>query len=201
MKSLELITPEHAQHKQVVSFVNSVYERTLHVSARNPPETLLAAIEGENVFGCIGFNHSVQWHFFKDDPRYQRAVSMFPSDTRIGEQSMLAISGFPAGVPLLFSALAAYAEHVGIQKIVFAGIGVSCRTVEQLGFSVDVLGPTAEAVTSPQDRAHYAYWLEQFQPQTCILDTTRAQDVYHNVAGRFTRKAHLAPSLQAQLAA
>ena len=114
---------------------------------------------------------------------------------------MFATKNFPAGILLLISSLAAYTRQIGIEKIVFAGIGVSYKTITQLGYDVEILGPTEAAITREADRKRYGYWLQQFNPQTCIIDTTGASEIHHGVCQRFLRKAIPQGDLRASLTA
>lgn len=195
MKHIQITTPDSALYTDACQFADRVYKDTIHAGIRNPPNTLIVATEHNTIFGCIGINPTVTTSLFVNDRHYQDFVDTLPRDTRIGEQNIFAIDRFPAGIQVLLTAAISYARSIHLDKIAFAGIAVSCRTIEQLGYTVTVLGNTSPDVFSETERHKYAYWLTMHQPLSCIIDTEKTEDICHAVATRFAHKAHFAPEL------
>jgi len=192
MKTIDIITPEHVSYQPVCEFANTVYQDTLRATTRTPPEILFAALENNNVFGCVGLSASVSSSMFLNDERYKKALQGYPSDIHIGEQNILAVRQFPAGIPLLIASGSAYAHQLGIQKIAFAGIEVSCKAIKRLGFDLTVVGEVLPSTFSVEERIKYALWLERHRPISCILDTTKAPIICKKIMERFSKKARLA---------
>jgi hypothetical protein len=199
MKKIAVVDSHHPHYTLVCDFANQVYEDTLGAGTRQPPHTFIVAIEGSTVYGCIGINTQVTSNLFLNDPRFQRAIQAYPEGTTVGEQNILAVKGFTKGIPILINAAAEYARRQHIQKIAFAGIRMSCRLVTQLGFEVTVLGPTEASVFSAVERTKYAYWLQHYQPLSCILATNRTAEQHQSGNQRFAHRAHFDPQLQSIL--
>lgn len=201
MKKIEIYLPTHPQYQQVYDFANAVYKQTIFAEARTPPDVFITVVDNDNIYGCIGLNTDVTSSLFQNDTRFEKAVRKYAPSIHIGEQNIFAVQHFPAGIPLLFAAVGAYAHYINIQKIAFAGIPMSCKAVSQLGFNVQTIGETPLSVFTDEEQKKYRYWLEHFRPLSCILDTRNAPYICQKVMQRFSRKAELSSALQSCIAA
>ena len=197
MKVIEIVTAEHPRYREVCQFANDVYRETIGAQIRTTlPDTLIAATEGQQICGCIGFNHQVSTSLFLNDERYQEAIRYFPPGTKIAEHNTLAVRHFPAGISLLIAAFIAYARSLCIHKVAFAGIDASYKSVVRLGIDVQVLGPTRLECFPKEEQEMYRHWHTLYKPTSCILDTAGVETAYAQTVNRFARKAYVKPSLQ-----
>lgn len=199
MKTIELVTTGDSHYDATCRFANDVYKGTIGASTRPPPDTFIVALDGDVVHGCIGLSSKVTSSTFLNDERYQKLRKTIPPHVQIGEQNILAVSKFCTGLPVLIAAESAYAQSIGISKIAFTGIAVSCKAVVQMGFDVTVLGETPISVFSDEEKLKYSCWLEENHPLSCVLDTGNASDICKNVLHRFSRKVRLSYELESCL--
>lgn len=198
MKTLGMYTRGHKDFPRVCAFARDVYRERLTLPVSHFPEILFAIHEGDRFVGCIGLNTSVRFSLFKNDPRVLRLMSGHTET--YAEQSLLALQNCSIGLPALITVAAAYAESVGIERIVCAAVGVSRKTIRDLGLELMEYGPIYLDTLPPHERAHYATWHALHNPIGCTVSTARAIEIYHGVMERFSRKLMVDPELEEMLA-
>jgi len=201
MKTIELVTPTDSHYGRVRDFAQVLYDDTIRVHIHTPPEMFFAVFEGEKVYGCVGLRTEVLSEFFLNDRRYLDALAGYSPGVWVGEQSVFAVKDFPPGLFLLFAAGTAYAYHKGIKKIAFAGIDITLKVLQNLGYEITSLGETDPSTLSAAGLRVYKYWLDHCRPVSCILDTAKAPVILKNALQRFSRKATLGRTLEPCLAA
>lgn len=196
MKHIHLATPGSALYNEACIFANSLYQEKLRTTTNTPSKIMLVATEKRNIVGCIGLNPSVTSDLFLTDLRYQRFVRQLPRNTIIGEQNIFAVRDYPAGVPLLIAGIAAYGKVIGVQHIAYAGVNVSCKTVDKLGFTVQTLGNTLHPHCAAAQKEKYQCWLHDFQPVSCVLSTCNTADIFAQAIARYGRHTVIDAELQ-----
>lgn len=198
MKTLELFTPEDQGYGEVCAFAHKVYREDLAFHLVRFPEILFAIHERGSVVGCLGLNRELRFGLFRNDPRLHAIIDEAPYGTVFGEQSILALRHCSMGLPLLISVAAAYGNQIGMDRIAYAAIPVSQKTIATLGMKTITYGPADLSVFPERERNLYATW-RALNPVCCILDTETAPRVCDRVLERFARKVVLGQRLEAIL--
>ena len=201
MKIIEVLNRSQKEYVEASSFADRVYRTSLNAPIRKPPEFLIAAREGKDFCGCLGLSLTVQSTLFKRDQRYLRYAASLPKDIRVGEQNILAVCGFGAGVPILIACTVFFAQRIGLDKIAYAAIPVTRKAVGALGYKVTDLGETDLTVMDEQDQIRYRYWADAYRPHSFILETANAETVFRTVIARYHRKADASAVWPQQIAA
>lgn len=193
MKTLELYNRGDHGYDRVCEFAHAVYEEGLSFDLTHFPETLFAITEGESVLGCIGLNTELRFALFRNDPRLAPIMKQHRGQV-FGEQSILALRNCIIGLPVLIANAAAYGNFLGMDKILYAAIPVSQKTIENLGFTTQTYG-VAELDVFPEAERHlYARW-HALNPICCMLDTHDASMIFEQVLQRFSRRLELGEQL------
>lgn len=195
MKTMHLIEQSDHDYAKACAFAQRIYTKQLSIHISHFPEQLFVIMDGETIVGCMGLNRALTFDLFLNDTRVRRMLHTYPSRTRVAEQSVFALEGFCAGVPLLISSVALYAHYSGIDRIAYAAIDVSRRTIERLGFPIHECGPVTLDVLMPGDRENYRRWYETHHPTTCILDTRAAPEVALTLPPPLVRRVEYAGKL------
>ncbi len=195
MKLLELYLPDDPGYTSVCKFAHQVYQEDLAFDLTHYPEILFAIHDGASVVGCMGLNRQLRFGLFRYDLRLSRIVERSRRGTVFGEQSILALRNCSIGLPVLISVAAAYGNVIGLDKIVYAAIPVSQKTIRSLQLDTMSYGPANLSVFPEHERHLYAAW-QQLDPICCILDTTTAPTVCTRVLNRFSSRVSLGPRLE-----
>lgn len=193
MKTLERYNRGDHGYDAVCEFAHDVYEKDLSFDLTHFPETLFAITEGETVLGCIGLNADIRFPLFRNDPRLVPIMEEHRGAV-FGEQSILALRNCIIGLPVLIANAAAYGNYLGMDKILYAAIPVSQKTIQSLGFTTMTYGPADPLVFSENERPLYARWFAH-NPICCVLDTHDAPAIFEQVLTRFSRRLELGEQL------
>jgi len=198
MKSVELTLPGEASYDQACAFASEVYAKELGVHLSHFPEALFTIADGTRVVGCIGLNLSLHSPLFAQDARLSVLRQADPH-LAYCEQSILALRHFSIGLPILISVAARYAQINHKDRVVYAAIGVSQKTIRHLGFETQEYGKVDLSLLPDEVRPQYEFWQQTFDPVCCFLKTQRAGMIYSTLLQRLGGKVMLAPRLQAIL--
>jgi hypothetical protein len=174
MKTIELYTKTDYKYAEVCAFARRIYARQLSFTITHFPEYFFAVTEGEEIMGCIGLNSTIRSPLFLNDPRIQDVIKQTGPNVHFCEQSIFALDRYSLGVPLLIAVITEFAESLGAQKLVYAGVDVSRKTIARLGFEVKECGPTDITAIPLPERTKYMHWQQAQHPVTCVLSTKGA---------------------------
>jgi hypothetical protein len=199
MKIIDIYRKDDQMYPEICAFAHDMYKDKLSFNLTSYPEILFGITEGNNVYGCIGLNTSLRFVLFLHDRRLQNLIHESTQGVVFGEQSILAVRHFCIGLPILIAVAAGYGYLLGINKIVYAAIGVSQKTIRGFGLSSTVLG-SVDLLTFPAEvRNQYVPWCSQHKPVTCILDTDNTLSVCRQVLNRYSQKVVLGKKLGKQM--
>lgn len=192
MKIIEAHRKEEVGYEKVFNFAKEIYLKDLSFTLIKPPDFLFSANDGLKIFGCIGLNVSVKLPLITRNPNLQHLAS----DKSVAEQSVLAVDNCSRCLPILIAVLARYAHYLGFKKMVFAGIGVSIKTVERLGFSFTEYWPVQQQFLLPEEKPIYAKWFSLYKPVICVGEISLSVEIIKNVLNKFNNYAKLSENLQ-----
>ncbi|MEK7802353.1 MAG: hypothetical protein AAB276_07860, partial [Pseudomonadota bacterium] len=159
------------------------------------PKRLFVIKHGEQYVGCMGLHDGLTADMFSKDARVKTMIDSYHPGTRVGEQGVFVIEHFCPGVPLLIALVSEYAHYCGIQKIAYAAIDVSRKTIDRLGYRVDVCGVVDLDTFPVSERPNYVRWHTMHNPLLCILDTTDAPRIASELPPSITRRVRLSGKL------
>ena len=195
MKQVEVFTSQDAAYETVCAFAQQNYSRTLRIKIGRFPDLFFAIVEEGRVFGCLGINTRINFDLFRQHPALQILRGRCGERVVFAEQSILAIENFAPGLPLIFAAATSCAQANGIQKIVYAGISVSCRTLGKMGYRVHDLGPADLSVLPVSQQQNYRHWYTVHHPVINVVDTSNSMEIFDQTFERFRRRAEPGVSL------
>lgn len=188
MKSVNITARGSSRYVHLCEFSEERYLKDLKLKITNYPDIFVYAMKGKDIVGCMGLNLTVKSPLFKEDLSLLRVLSTRNIDN-YAEQSIFVVeSNNPVCVPLLIATTAMYSHFIGINHLVYAGINVSCRTIEKLGFDTTKIGETSIDCLSPKMRENYRNWHEMHNPVTYLLDTNKAPQIFYDFFYRFRKK-------------
>jgi len=199
MKTIELYQQKDPQYAAVCTFAQRVYQQQLSFCITHFPEYFFALRDGVQIVGCIGLNSELSSPLFLNDKRVRAVMQELPPSTRFCEQSIFALDHYSLGVPVLIAAITEYAQALGIDKLVYAGIDVSRRTIAHLGFPVIECGSVDLCVLPQEERKKYELWNTTQHPVTCMLDTTNAPAIAYATLKRHAHRIQKSEKLSASL--
>lgn len=194
MKVIEYFTPEDTGYDAVCQFAQGVYLRELSFNLTHFPEVLFAVRGEGTIIGCMGFNTTLHFPLFVNNPRLAEVVEKSNPRLSCGEQSILALQNYSMGLPLLIAITAAYGHRVGMDKVAYAAIPVSQKTIDTLQFDTMECGPADLEMFPEQERHLYESW-HSLKPVCYLLDTKSAIDVCRRVLRRFSKRVSLEQKL------
>lgn len=188
MKYLEIIKRHDSAYQAACDFSNQIYLDRLGSPIRRPPDVLVAIVDNGLIQGCIGLDLQVNSSLFVNDLRFLNYTRKIKAEAVIAEQNIFAVDRLPSAIPVLISAITAYAESLSIDMIAFAGIPMSCKTVQRLGYELVILGPTDIELIDHKERWVFKNWIETYQPNSCLLYTNNASAILDATLERFSKK-------------
>lgn len=199
MKIVELYTAADPGYKETCQFAERIYADQLSFTITHFPEYFFAIRDEDVIAGCIGLNSKLTSPLFLNDQNVQRVISESDPKTLFCEQSIFALDNYSLGVPILISVVTEYAFSLGIDKLVYAGIDVSRRTIAHLGFLVTECGPVDLSTLPPAERGKYELWKRTQNPVTCILDTKDAPRISLSTFSSHSHRVRKSETLTASL--
>ncbi len=199
MKTITVYKEHDAGYSETCALAKRIYKEQLSFSLEHFPELLFAIVDETHVVGCMGFNTSLTSPLFHSDTRVRALQKQSGPFTLFGEQSVFALEHCSVGVPLLIAVVAEYAQSIGISRIAYAGIEVSMKTIEHLGFQVTKCGDVDLDLLPFHERSNYEPWNETYHPITCVLATDNAAAITHNLLTRFAHRVCLSEQLSSLL--
>ncbi len=194
MKTIECYTPQDSGYEDVCRFAHGIYARNLSFNLTHFPEVLFAATEGEVISGCMGLNTNLRFPLFVHNPLLKSITTCIDPKVVCGEQSILALQHYGIGLPVLISVTAEYGRCIGIQKLAYAAIPVSQKTIQSLEFETTECGPADLKMFPEKERHLYKPW-HSLNPVCYLLDTKNATTICRRVLKRFSNKVSLGQRL------
>jgi hypothetical protein len=177
MKTLEYYTPNEEGYRRAALFAKGVYKEKLNFHLEDFPEFLFVIEENENVLGCIGLNRNVHGSLFLRDNKVRRFIDKTARRESVGEQSILAVEGYPFGIVLLVAAFSECAYHFGIDKVMFAGTDIAMRTFTHMGAALITVKEADERVLLPSEKENYRTWFSLNKPMVCAIPTAQMPEI------------------------
>lgn len=199
MKTICLYERGEPGYEIAAAFAKRVYRDELAFILDDPPELFLA-IENEqaSVQGAIGMNRHLTRTLFLEDPRVMRVLQKDGLD-ETAEQSVLALEGAELALPIFFAVLAAIAYERQIDRIVFAGINVSLRTLERIGFAIREICPADPATLHEDEKSNYVKWFSLYTPIVCTVETKDARAIALRLLQRWKHRIALSERVRGAL--
>lgn len=196
MKSIELTLPDEPLYERACAFAKEVYAEELSMQLTHFPEVIFAIADSTKVVGCMGMNRALHSPLFVNDTRLSHIRNAEPA-VAYCEQSILALRHFSIGLPLLISVAARYALVHQKDRVVYAAIGVSQKTIKHLGFQTQEYGKVDLDLLPREIRKEYETWYHTFDPMCCFLETHNADVISTALLNRLAGKIMLGPRLHA----
>lgn len=194
MLKIEVFTPSDCGYEAACSFAHRVYKKELAFNLVEYPQLLFVISNNQEIQGCMGLNTRITFPAFLNNANFNTMVTSNKSHT-LGEQSILAVQRHNLGLPLLISVVVQYAKSIGIEKIAYAGIPVSQKTISHLGFKVATCG-MVDIACFPREQQHlYAQWMT-LNPVVYLLDTSSACTIFSATHQKFSKKIKIGARLQ-----
>jgi hypothetical protein len=170
MKVIKLLDSEHADYEYVCATAQQVYHDRLSVTIVHFPKLLFGVFDGSSCIAAMGLHAELTADMFKNDLRVRRTIEQ-QECMRIAEQGIFFTKQCPAAVPLLIATVAEYAHYAGFTHVIYAAIPVSAKTIEHLGYRIQVIGRVDLATFPASERHNYVRWHTEHDPHICLLDT------------------------------
>ncbi|MFT7506913.1 MAG: hypothetical protein ACI92I_000049 [Acidimicrobiales bacterium] len=196
MKKIELFGSDSAGYPAVSTFAQEIYWSKLSFSLNHFPELFFAITEDDHILGCMGLNTNVRSPLFLNNFYFKQYTANQGKNIKISEQSVLALNRYSLGLPILISVTAAYAHSIDIQRIVYAGIDVSCKAIESLGYQVTKCGQVDLGTLPHQEQKNYIPWRETYNPEIYILDTQPSNTICSLLMERLQTKIKMSANLR-----
>lgn len=199
MINITRVTIDQPLYGQVWDFAHREYISRLSADVLHKPHQFFAAMVEDQVVGCLGLNDNVVSSIFLNDLRFQRLQHSWKPGVRAIDQSFFTVTGYTIAVPALIAVAAAHSECIGISKIAYAGIDVSCRTIDRLGLEVTNLGPANLKLVSEEMQQVMSVWHKQFNPVVCVMDTHGAREITLSILDRHKCRVQIDKSLDLEI--
>ncbi len=187
MKLVNITFRGTSMYQQLCEFSSRRYLEDLKLKISNYPDIFVYATSKKGIEGCMGLNQRIRSPLFKEDLSLLRNLSA--DDVNCGEQSVFVVERrSPTCVPFLIAVTAMYGHYLGMTHIVYAGIDVSCRTIEKLGFDTKKIGKTSIDCLDERTRENYRNWHDAHDPVTYLLNTGKASAILNKLVERFQNK-------------
>lgn len=195
MKTIECYQPNEAGYDRAALFAQRIYREKLHFHLEHFPEFLFAIEEGEKVLGCIGLNRSVHGSLFLRDKKVKKFIERTQKKEAIGEQSILAVEGYPLGIIILIAAFLECAYYLGIDRVMFAGTDIATDTLLHIGAEFTTIKEADERVLLDSEKENYRTWFLLNKPMVCAISTAQMPEISTTILERQQKRLSVGQKL------
>lgn len=200
MKVIEMYEPKDSEYENVCRFASKIYLEELEFNITDFPDIFFTVIDEENdIIGCMGLNKLVRCPLFTRDSRFKQVLEKKSPVEPFGEQSILATNNYGPSTALLIAAMGEYAYYNGISKITFAGIDVSIKIIQYLGFYITEYGLANKDVLLPEEKKNFSKWFDLYKPTLCAVNSKQALSISKKFFERFDGKIKLSEKLMEEI--
>lgn len=191
--------PHDRGYSRICDFAQTNYTETLSIKIGHFPDILFAIEDEKKIFGCIGLNRELQFNLFTQDKRLQDVFKKMSSKINIGEQSILVVKNYQAGMLLLIATLAVYAQKANIHRVAYAGGDIIFRAINYLELPYTEIGSSKLQTLTNTERENYSRWYEIYHPTTYLLNPSEKLGICGNLFARAQSKVKMSEKLNSFL--